>query len=272
MSMNPKKRLIKSKKSKIEQQFQLPPNFESKVLYLEEVLNCGKFTLDLLHELLDLYTVNYDYKIFKKASSHYEYKDNMVLLKMYMDKIQNLFLNEKVVNLLDRSTEVKFYDSDSVTPKNNNVKISFVDNFPQTAGNSDYKPLLTAGNYELKNCQTFTNLPMNKENLKAIIKEKQKEHKEMAKIMIATFTKSPDKPKAFDSELENQGVSFRRRLEMKKLRKAQNQQSLKVDQHSNHSKERVSNEVFYFFTFIIEAEYSETSKKRNNLFGNMEVR
>jgi len=271
--MNPKKNLIKSKSKKliIKQQFQLPPNFESKVLYLEELLNCGKLTLDLLHELLELYTVNYDYKIFKKAASYYESKDNMVLLQMYMDKIQKLFLNERVMNLLDRNTEVEFHDS--VTPRNNNVKISFEDNFPQTTRNYDYKPVLTSGNYELKNRPTFTNLPMNKENLKAIIKEKQKEHKEMAKNMIAAFKMSLDKPKAFDSELENQGVSFRRRLEMKKLTKAQTQQSLKVvQQNINHSKERVSHEVFYFFTFIIEVEYSETSKKRINLFGKMEVR
>ena len=52
------KRLV-SKQKILTEQFKLPDNFNNKVLYLEEILNCGKFTIDLLHELVHLYTVTY---------------------------------------------------------------------------------------------------------------------------------------------------------------------------------------------------------------------
>jgi len=47
-----------TKRLLFESQFTLPDNFEAKVLYLEEVLNCGKFNKDNLNELVELYTVN----------------------------------------------------------------------------------------------------------------------------------------------------------------------------------------------------------------------
>lgn len=46
-----------TRKLLLDQQFKLPDNFQSKVHYLEELLNCGKFTKDNSTELIGLYTV-----------------------------------------------------------------------------------------------------------------------------------------------------------------------------------------------------------------------
>ncbi len=54
-----KKDLIKSKAKRLmmKQRFKLLDNFEVKEHYYEEMLNCGKFTIELFNQLLELYTV-----------------------------------------------------------------------------------------------------------------------------------------------------------------------------------------------------------------------